>query len=85
MTPEEIRALRECLNLSQTELGVLLGIKRPQSAQNSVSRWEVGKNKPYPAYEAALQWLANNNEADFPEGLTQRLAMVRVGIDPDSK
>jgi DNA-binding transcriptional regulator YiaG len=40
MTPEELRARRTALRLSQTQLAQALGV-----TQNTVSRWEVGSMK----------------------------------------
>lgn len=42
MPPEELRAIRASLGLTQREFGVAIGL-RPAGAQIAVSRWERGR------------------------------------------
>jgi len=41
MTPQEIKTLRQSLNLSQTKFGMLVGV-----AMRTVQDWESGKRNP---------------------------------------
>jgi len=45
MSPNNVRALRKMLNLTQKELADLIGAQRV-----SVSRWEIGASRPTGAY-----------------------------------
>ena len=52
MTPEEIKAARERLGLTQTELAAQLGV-----AQSRVAVWETGKHAAPPFLALALRAL----------------------------
>jgi DNA-binding transcriptional regulator YiaG len=61
MTPDEIRALRESIGLSQQGLADRLHEINPllQANRNTVSRWERGYQAPGPHYLAALRQIAD--------------------------
>lgn len=86
--PDQITATRKRLGLSQPEFGKLLGyfyMGTKGTSQNQVSRWETGQFKPSPIYAGPLKWIAETDESEWPQELTDRLAMIRAGIDPDKK
>lgn len=75
MSPEEIRALRERLGLSQTEFGQLLG----NVHQNTVSRWEIGQRRPNKFYRAILAVVAQHeHQGDYTP---EFLARYTLGLD----
>jgi DNA-binding transcriptional regulator YiaG len=53
MTPEQVRAIRKRLGLTQQELADTIA-----ASQVTVARWETGVNEPKGAYLKALQELA---------------------------
>jgi DNA-binding transcriptional regulator YiaG len=58
MSPQQIKRIREALNLTQQELADLIGAQ-----QVTVARWETGVNEPKGAYLKALQELAKKAKA----------------------
>lgn len=58
MTPDEIRAARERLGLTQAEAAEKLGV-----AENTWARWERGELGIHPARERDLQRLARSKPA----------------------
>lgn len=62
MLPEEIREIREGLDLTQTQLANLLGVH-----PLTVSKWERGVLKPSPHQQAMLQSFrkATKNKPDI--------------------
>jgi DNA-binding transcriptional regulator YiaG len=50
MTPDQIKAIRHALGLTQSEFATTLG-----ATQVTVSRWETGLNPPRGAYLRMLQ------------------------------
>lgn len=61
MTPEQIVALRERLDLSQAALGAKVGV-----SQGAVWRWEAGKRKPRATQLLRLRKLASRKR---PNGM----------------
>lgn len=58
MTPDEIKALRKKLKLSQEGMGHLIGV-----SFTTINRWELGKRKPTLLALARLkQILGENND-----------------------
>ncbi len=53
MSPNEIKRIREILNLTQQKLADLIGAR-----QHTVARWETGRNMPAGANLKALKGLA---------------------------
>lgn len=53
MSPEEIKKIREKLNLTQQKLADLIDAR-----QHTVARWETGLHSPTGAYLKALKGLA---------------------------
>ena len=58
MSPNNVRALRKMLNLTQKELADLIGAQRV-----SVSRWEIGTSRPTGAYLKLLMELKEKAKA----------------------
>ncbi|MBI2305124.1 MAG: helix-turn-helix domain-containing protein [Chloroflexi bacterium] len=58
MTPEEIKALREYLGLSQGDFARLLGVE-----QVTVNSWEAGKHTPQISWDSRLKALCERREA----------------------
>jgi DNA-binding transcriptional regulator YiaG len=54
MTPQQIKAIRKRLGLTQQKLADMIA-----ASQVTVARWETGVNEPKGAYLKALQELAN--------------------------
>jgi predicted transcriptional regulator len=54
MTGKELRAMREHLGLSQSQLGELLGLSHPQAM---VSRWERWKYNVPAKYEQVCRFI----------------------------
>ena len=54
MTPEEIKSLRQSLDLSQEKFAQKIGVHKI-----TVSRWECGKITPRGLAQKALERLAN--------------------------
>ena len=59
MTPEEFRKARKRLNLSQTQLGKILGVN-----PRTVRKWEHddGTRPPNPIAIRVLEWMLNGYE-----------------------
>ena len=77
ITPEEIRAIREGLGLSQVEAGQLIG-----GGPSAFSKYESGTNKPAAAVVKLLRLLeASPEAADALLGKRNR-PMASVGISP---
>lgn len=55
MTPAQIKRLRQRHNLSQNELGLLLG--HSDNGGVEVGRWERGATVPFKAAQAGLRYL----------------------------
>jgi DNA-binding transcriptional regulator YiaG len=58
MSPDQIRALRKILKLTQQQLADLIGAQRV-----SVSRWEIGASRPTGAYLKLLMDLKEKAKA----------------------
>lgn len=56
MNPEEIKALRKKLKLSQEGMGHLIGV-----SFTTINRWEKGKRKPIPLALAKLKQILGEN------------------------
>jgi transcriptional regulator with XRE-family HTH domain len=52
MTPQELRAAREAMGITQQELADKLGV-----GQGTISRWEAGERQPPPLLDLALERL----------------------------
>ena len=68
-TPEDVRALRRRLALSQQELARALGVR-----QQTVSDWETGLHSPQGASRRMLELLAERPGEDAPR--------LRVAAEP---
>src|SRR5215831_4430671 len=64
MTPKEIKALRERLQLTQEVFASILGVSFA-----TVNRWENGKTMPTGDYARVLQTLGQLTAQDTPESL----------------
>jgi DNA-binding transcriptional regulator YiaG len=53
MSPEEIKKLRQALQLTQQQLANKIGAR-----QHTVARWETGVNEPKGAYAMLLRQLS---------------------------
>ena len=53
MSPQEIRKLRQALQLTQQQLADKIGAR-----QHTVARWETGVNEPKGAYAMLLRQLS---------------------------
>lgn len=53
MSPNEIKKIREALDLTQQKMGDLIGAR-----QHTIARWETGVHKPTGAYLKALMELS---------------------------
>jgi DNA-binding transcriptional regulator YiaG len=67
MSPQEIRKLRQVLQLTQQQLADKIGAR-----QHTVARWETGMNEPKGAYAMLLRQLS--------EKMRRRRAMKMVGV-----
>jgi DNA-binding transcriptional regulator YiaG len=54
MTPQQIRKLRQTLQLTQQQLADRIGAR-----QHTVARWETGVNEPKGAYAMLLRQLSD--------------------------
>ncbi len=57
MSPNEIKSIREILNLTQRNLADLIGAR-----QHTIARWETGLHKPTGAYLKAMMELDKKAE-----------------------
>ena len=60
MTPDELRAIRQALALSQEGLARSMGV-----AMNTIARWERGERAVPPTADKALRFLAIEADADY--------------------
>lgn len=63
MTPEQIKAARETLGLSQAQLAEVMALR----GRAAISEWESGKRKPDPRSVKLIQaYLAGYRPPDWP-------------------
>jgi DNA-binding transcriptional regulator YiaG len=60
MTGDDIKAIRESLEMSQVQFAYLLGCR-----QHHISRWESGEHKPQKKWSTFLAWI--DQHKDDPE------------------
>lgn len=76
---EQVRALRERLHLSQTQLATRLGV-----SPNSVSNWELGKGRPGHSSGLSLDRMASADDVSADVAALTTLAELLAPLIRDA-